>query len=851
MSSFTIRLSVALALLSSCGILLAAGVTAYLTLAFGAEIRRDLKDSRDHGLEMCFTSGRENAKDLSSIVVDAVASSMKKDMENLMIRPYIVCETMRAMLLSHGMDRGFFNTSVRSIQQKIMNSNVKAGINEIAITYTVGGIVDYYLTFEPGETRSNPRPFGVHVVQGAEVVDIAQTDLYALPYGSGFNAYWGQVDDDGQILLIDGNKSKCDHTPPVVGRCLVNPTALGRPLPLWLEKSEIYETPSQPIIWAPLELDKSGLNALSVFTTWRPNNSIPFADTDDWFVASVGVDLNALAAYLRQTRFPGERRYIVYENPWDVGVWELLAMSHGDANYRTMGNITDPVIAAHVADVLKEEGFASVVHKEMDTEWAMNQSLYWAKASWVQTLGGLDMGIILLVPVDEALATIINATNTVAKAIDDENASVDDKQNKLMRTYMPAILTPSLVIMILGFMWFACRITQPLAELSRNMSQVGEMNLEGVSTAEGRSTIEEVRSMQTAFKRMYDSFVEYRNFLPHSMLDQLAMSSEEDEVKSDTSSHRHRRNRATMQSIGASGSSMGSSVYTDYTGITGVSSGGGAAVLQDQVLRKRRITLLATNYCDWHNRFDTESDMSECFNALLPHVLKILGMYQGTPDSFSGDRMLCAFNAVRPLSSHCVAACKALQAIQGVCRETPGAVPLKLTAGVVSGQVLLGNVGCDGMKKFSMFGNRVTTVYALERYSRHVNATSAVANSAFKEAETTFYFRVLDNVLFTKANPLPTPVYELCQQCPMSGTENEWMYQVQDGAASDPWHPWNLAFQYLMVSQPDFTSAERLIDSISKIPTDERYLKQQDTPRNKLVNAIRAREYSPVTILFH
>eukprot|EP01064_Diplonema_japonicum_P011131 TRINITY_DN183_c2_g1_i3.p1 TRINITY_DN183_c2_g1~~TRINITY_DN183_c2_g1_i3.p1 ORF type:complete len:858 (+),score=227.96 TRINITY_DN183_c2_g1_i3:57-2576(+) len=838
------KLSVALTSLSSCGILLAAGLTAYLTLSLSEQIQNDLEDSRDKGVALCFERGNENGIKLGGELVSSSMELLKLDMESLFRKPAVMVETTMNLLLLGPISAQGFN-DFRRLQWGLFAPQMKAGITEIALTMSLNNRTNYFLSYEFDQTRTNPRPYGAHAPFCAEVEELPFLELFTTPYGKNFKVYWGSCGQDGQIIRLDGNDTKCDYSRSPIGRCRVTGD-IGFAAPQFLAATEKRNSATPVVMWAPLERAKGSIDSISAFVSYRADPSLPFAQNSAWFTTAAGIDLLALQTYLKITNFEGERRYIAYVNPWEGG-WELLALSHGDAHQPTMTNITDPLIAEHINITHfsnGSDGFTTLFKEDRETiTWIHNGEKYWAKTTNVPILGGLQVGLAVLVPHAEALATITNATDMVQSQIAQENKDVEDKQDFMRGTLIPAVMVPMVFVLISVFVFFAYKITRPLAVLAGNMSRVSSMDLNGIDKDIPISAIDEVGAMQRSFIHMYESIVEYRNYLPVSMLDQLAVSSD-DEADKKSTDQRHKP---------SGGSSMTSSAYTtpDYGTVGGTSSGGGAAALHDQVLRKRRVTITVTNVCDWHNRFDTEAEMLDCFNNLLPHVLKVYTTHCGTPDTFCGDRMMCSFNAVRPMSTHCVAACKAIQGVQQLCQTVDGS-PLRLTAGVATGQVLVGNVGCEGMKKFSIFGTRVTTVYALERYSRHVNATVACSTAAFKEAETSFYFRMLDNVLFRKANPLPTPVYELCHPRMSTAGDSEWMYQMQEGAFADPWHPWNKAFMFIISSPPDWAGAEALIDAISKIPHEETtYKKAQDIAKNRLVNCIRGREYQTVEILFH
>jgi adenylate cyclase len=113
---------------------------------------------------------------------------------------------------------------------------------------------------------------------------------------------------------------------------------------------------------------------------------------------------------------------------------------------------------------------------------------------------------------------------------------------------------------------------------------------------------------------------------------------------------------------------------------------------------------------------------------LLALMSKAVFARQGTIDKFLGDGLLAVFGspALGPNPATDAAMC-ALDIVQSVDRWNAercqrGEAPLQVAIGLHSGEVVMGDVGCDARLEFTIIGDAVNIASRVEAYCRTLNA---------------------------------------------------------------------------------------------------------------------------------
>eukprot|EP01062_Namystynia_karyoxenos_P001165 TRINITY_DN1039_c0_g1_i5.p1 TRINITY_DN1039_c0_g1~~TRINITY_DN1039_c0_g1_i5.p1 ORF type:complete len:1114 (+),score=264.07 TRINITY_DN1039_c0_g1_i5:87-3428(+) len=262
--------------------------------------------------------------------------------------------------------------------------------------------------------------------------------------------------------------------------------------------------------------------------------------------------------------------------PTDDGHGLLLGSSHGlayeplplnESSYGDQGmadslpinirNAPDPVVRTHGRHVLsmrgadnRTMGYASVPSDI--ARWTYNPQdaavnitsvtgavremppgdgepvLFWVKFGHLSDDAGLRLTIALLIPRDEAMKTIDIATAKTRTEAEQAAAAVrlsiqqssdktdEDKDDNFM--LMIIIVVVACVVLIIISIVFVLSIIKPLLKLEQDMADVATMKLENVDLEEDPSKLEEVGNMQRSFITMVKNLIEYRNYMPQSIL---------------------------------------------------------------------------------------------------------------------------------------------------------------------------------------------------------------------------------------------------------------------------------------------------------------------------------------------
>eukprot|EP00756_Hemistasia_phaeocysticola_P003715 Hpha_TRINITY_DN12411_c0_g2::TRINITY_DN12411_c0_g2_i1::g.42686::m.42686 len=468
-------------------------------------------------------------------------------------------------------------------------------------------------------------------------------------------------------------------------------------------------------------------------------------------------------------------------------------------------------------------------------------TLYWVKVTLLKNVEqGLRLHMVLLIPRDEAMKTIDAATTQtraevelkaarVRRGIEAESAEVDDKKEEDFWTMIIVVVACCVVLMFVS-VCFVLSITRPLLNLEYEMSEVARMHLEAIDTDRKPHTPVEVGNMQRSFFVMIRNLIEYRNYMPQSILvgdddeeeeediDRFTLDSDRENTagagtggREGTGAKDSRRNsvRDSMAASGLPGRQQSSQLASRL-------SGGGLersrSVLCREILKtggqfseglkKKTISMTVLAFGGWHRLMEVVNDGgTECHNTLLSVALEAFGPgSKGVAETFNGDRLSCSWNAVKACSGHRMKATEATILLKTKMEVAMGEEPIRsqafgtlsLSIAIVAGDARVGNAGCAGMKKFALMSPVVTWLYALERFSCRHGIHCAADRWIFTETVNSFFYRAFEYVLFQKRAPKAMPVFEL--QSAKEASEDEWMYQIEEGEKSDPNASWNKFF---------------------------------------------------------
>ena len=216
-----------------------------------------------------------------------------------------------------------------------------------------------------------------------------------------------------------------------------------------------------------------------------------------------------------------------------------------------------------------------------------------------------------------------------------------------------------------------------------------------------------------------------------------------------------------------------------------------------------KATLLTLNVKNTLHLLEKDSaTYSSFFTTLLLKTLQATETRCGMVDVFIGDRIHCSFNASKQCATHATSALHAasllLKGASSFCE--------KVNAGVATGKVLRGDMGCEVMRRFSMVGELVRDVNGLERVGRMLGCDVVCNRMCFSDAECEHQLRLLPCKVEVASGCEAQVVAEVMSQ--LSDAEeavDEWMYMI---GGKKHWEEYNIAVRgYLRGEQSDLDVA--------------------------------------------
>eukprot|EP01062_Namystynia_karyoxenos_P049982 TRINITY_DN3858_c0_g2_i2.p1 TRINITY_DN3858_c0_g2~~TRINITY_DN3858_c0_g2_i2.p1 ORF type:complete len:963 (+),score=209.68 TRINITY_DN3858_c0_g2_i2:76-2889(+) len=518
---------------------------------------------------------------------------------------------------------------------------------------------------------------------------------------------------------------------------------------------------------------------------------------------------------------PGSRLYSVERNPWTNVTQTITGASHGNSwNMQKEDNgvwtarpvsvydSTDTVIREHARWVNSSGGYMAMADSQA-REWRGPQAvLYWALTGEIHDDYGLSWYLCLVVPQGEVLGTINRATAEIRSRIKAKNDEVDRDGRRDFTVMMITIAVSALLLIVVGVS-LAVYISQPLKVLDREMSQVAAMRLEEVDEQGGLSALSEISSMQASFLQMVRNLREYRSYMPVSC---LIGADEEEEERADTvpdiispraPGSPTARSADGVFSAGTVRSSMSSLIRSPRARLVSPrgrrsSNAQDAAIAEKAVtglgvgLLRKNASFLVANVRDFVllSKCMSPAQLVEVHQKYLNSFISATNAVNGIPDLFIGDRYYASFGAVRQCSQQKVQTVKCAleccrqgdEALADVRVATgPGIVPA-VSLACTSGEVICGNIGVEGMKRFCAVGVAHSLVHVAEQQNK-IYRTKLLADGRVKsEAEGFVYTRLMHIVDEYKG--LPHKLFEVLGLKHL--VEEEWMYQLERADQDDP-----------------------------------------------------------------
>eukprot|EP01061_Rhynchopus_euleeides_P036356 TRINITY_DN612_c0_g1_i3.p1 TRINITY_DN612_c0_g1~~TRINITY_DN612_c0_g1_i3.p1 ORF type:complete len:925 (+),score=262.84 TRINITY_DN612_c0_g1_i3:168-2777(+) len=381
---------------------------------------------------------------------------------------------------------------------------------------------------------------------------------------------------------------------------------------------------------------------------------------------------------------------------------------------------------------------------------------------------GIDWYVVSLIDREYVLGEVdrvnTDARNQVQRNEETVQSDLDHSRLLMYLIIVVCALVPIALAVMLVF-----RITKPLMLLMQDMSHVAVMNLEAVDADRPPSMLSEVRGMEISFKQMLKNLVEYREYLPQSVLVESAPECDDD-MRSE-SCPRSREDNVTSRS--------------DHLSSTALSINESASRgLFDASVHNKHVTLLVSNIAGSHERRNQQC-LSDLISSYLEPIVQHARKHRGIVDDISGDRVMVSFNTSVACSSHRTNAldlCMVLQSQWGSLHAT-------VNAAIATGPALCGPMGCHGLKKYNVVGRVASDVRAMERCGRSWGIPAICDASVACDAKYRFLLRKLVQAKMKSGKD--TVLHEVVSEKDLDGAE--WMYQMQSSRANDVYRAYNAA----------------------------------------------------------
>ena len=389
---------------------------------------------------------------------------------------------------------------------------------------------------------------------------------------------------------------------------------------------------------------------------------------------------------------------------------------------------------------------------------------------------GLNWYVVALVDREYYLGEVDAMNTATQENIRAKKAKVDDDLEKArMILYIVVVVAALIPIGLTVYLVF--RITKPLIQLMEDMSHVAVMDLDHVDAARPLSSLSEVHGMEKSFKQMMKNLVEYRQYLPQSVL--VDSATEETEAEGDTSTGIVSKDRSknSVSAVSESSHSRRSVAAATF----------GVAV------RSKHVSIALSNINSLHAT--EQNKVVSTLSSYLEVLLESAKAARGIVDDMSGDKVTVCFNTVTGCGSHKVHAAEYALTVRK--RMNSG---ISVNVAISSGSAVCGTMGCTGLKKYGVIGSVATDVRSIERCGSKWGVGVLVDGDVGKAIDS--HFTIRSFVKATRANGKTTLLSEVVA-AREAGQNEEWMYQLESAAAQDPYTKMNSAVALLYDNKLD------------------------------------------------
>ena len=827
----SLTLALAVSMIFATGLILGG-----MSISTGNKSTDDARATGDRGISQCMESGGSNVRSVTAQLLLSVLMDFRTRVYGTIAGPSILSRDMVKFLTQFHPDEVANPDFMEKITRKVLFSKHLSAMEQYG--YVSLAIVMWNVTPNSETLRqAYGGAWGGHLsffVAGqyddGSFLQVAVESRLSYPYGP-FNyqdfAQYGQVNGSGHFAegpcnyadLGQGGRcfsslkvtvSQTEET--LINRCfhnMMNPD----------QNTILIE--SDATIHSPISSTGPSISMTACTPITHPEqvNIYPRQAFRTGYVRAV-IDTTGISLMMKETALPdGSVLYSLEKNLWTGKVEHITGCNVGEAAFtirqfdergfeiwklgvpfpivnHTLNGMIDGELSPiarhgrHMIEMANNSNYgeyydhieslpAGTVADWTDTNTSV---LYWVRVASVKLLD-IHWYLVLLVPRNSVMSVIDDAAEVIRVQIVKDKQDTDDERDK--NYTIMYVVTATCVVILLGLsVVFTNIIISPLIVLSDDMAAVAVMETDSVNLTVALSSLSEVRAMQQSFRKMVKNLIEYKNYMPQSVL-MKSDDEESEEVSAVTKS----------TGIGSSASRTQVSHTRSFVHHQAIEMG----------LKKKTISVIMFNSIGWHSRKNNDV-IIEQHCSLITCLTSAVEKNKGVCDAFNGDRLMAYFNANRANSDHRSCAVKC-----GLMAKSDCQLPLSFATS--SGEAKVGNIGIVGMKKFSILSPMVSFAAALEKYSASEGYNGLIDKRCAEHSRVHVDFRAVRLVCFAKQSEAAQLVYEA--KALRKVEEEEWMYQLE---AESTFGKWNGFVE--MLAAGHFDEAEKLLSDLNSFTGD-------------------------------